>query len=388
MKTLQSYLPFLLFAVCAGAQTPTATVVGRVMDRSGSAVMAATVRVRNVDTNEMRTIATGAGGDYTVPALAPGNYEVSVEKTGFKLLRQEHLVLQVGQTARVDASLQLGSTSQSVDVEAVVPLVNTETAARGEVIAPAELTQMPLNGRDFNDLAFMVPGVQAAEQGSKGSPYVVNGARADASNVTIDGFNDQNPRDAGAQARPPLEALQEFKLQTSGYSAEYGRLAGGVVTMALKSGGNLLHGAVFEYLRNDLFDARNFFDAVKSKLRRNQFGASFTGPVVIPRLYDGHDKTFFLASWESFRGVAGSSQLGVIPSDLERQGDFSQSFGSNGKLVALKDPLSTAACTAAGGPGCFPGNVIPAGRISPIARQLAGIFPSPNATGANNYRAN
>src|SRR5207248_684362 len=277
-----------------------------------------------------RIVETQAGGEYTVPSLNPGNYEVAVEKTGFKQLRQEHLVLQVGQTARVDAALQLGATSQSVDVEAAVPLVNTETSSRGDVIAPAELTQMPLNGRDFNDLAFLVPGVQAAEQGGKGSPYVVNGARADASNVTIDGFNDQNPRDAGAQARPPLEALQEFKLQTSGYSAEYGRLAGGVVSMALKSGGNQPHGAVFEFLRNDFFDARNFFDADKSKLRRNQFGASFNGPVVIPKIYDSRDKTFFLASWESFRGVAGTSQLGVIPTDLERRGDFSQSFGSNG----------------------------------------------------------
>src|SRR5205085_7611894 len=212
----------------------------------------------------------------------------------------EHLILQVGQTARVDAALQVGATSTSVDVEATVPLVNTETSSRGDVIAPAELTQMPLNGRDFNDLAFMVPGVQASEQGSKGSPYVVNGARADASNVVIDGFNDQNPRDAGAQARPPLDSLQEFKLQTSGYSAEYGRLAGGVVSMALRSGGNQFHGSVFEYVRNDLFDARNFFDAGKSKLRRNQFGSTVSGPIV-------RDRVFFLASWESFRGIAGSS---------------------------------------------------------------------------------
>lgn len=387
MKTLQSYLPFLPFAVCAGAQTPTATVVGRVMDPSGSAVMGATVRVRNVDTNEMRTLATSAGGDYTAPALAPGNYEVSVEKAGFKVLRQEHLVLQVGQTARVDATLQLGATSQSVDVEAAVPLMNTETSSRGDVIAPAELTQMPLNGRDFNDLAFQVPAVQAAEQGGKGSPYVVNGARADASNVTIDGFNDQNPRDAGAQARPPLEGLQEFKLQTSGFSADYGRLAGGVVSMVLKSGGNQPHGSVFEFVRNDIFDARNFFDGDKAKLRRNQFGANFTGPVIIPKLYNGHDRTFFLASWESFRGVAGSSQLGVVPTDLERAGDFSQSYGSNGKLIGLKDPLLSGSCNAPGGAACFPGNVIPANRISPIARQLAAFLPGPNAAGVNNYRA-
>src|SRR5947209_9029220 len=205
---------------------------------------------------------------------------------------------------------------------------------------------MPLNGRDFTDLAFMVAGVQPAEQGSKGAGMSINGSRADGSNVIIDGFNDQNPRDAGAQARPPLDSLQEFKLQTSGYSAEYGRLAGGVVTMALKSGGNRLHGSVFEYVRNDMFDARNFFDAGKSKLRRNQFGASASGPVVIPKLYNGHDKTFFLTSWESFRGISGSSSLGVIPSDLERAGNFSKSVDANGKVVPLKDPLASGSCTA------------------------------------------
>jgi len=178
-----------------------------------------------------------------------------------------------------------------------VPLLNTETATRGDVIAPNEILEMPLNGRDFNDLAFMVPGVQPAEQGGKGSPYVINGARADASNVVIDGLNDENPRDAGAQARPPLDSLQEFKLETSGYSAEYGRLAGGVVNMVLKSGANQVHGGVFEFVRNDLFDARNFFDADKSELRRNQFGATISGPLVIPKVYNGHDRTFYLVSW-------------------------------------------------------------------------------------------
>src|SRR5258708_14447044 len=227
---------------------------------------------------------------------------------------------------------------------------------------------MALNGRDFNDLASMVSGVQTAEEGSKGSPYVVNGARADASNVVIDGFNDQNPRDAGAQARPPLDSLQEFKLQTSGYSAEFGRLAGGVVSMALRSGGNRLHGSIFEYVRNDKFDARNFFDAGKSKLRRNQFGATVSGPVVIPKLYNGHDRTFFLVSWESYRQVQGQTQLDTVPTLLATQGNFSQSLDSSGKPIALKDPLGSV----------FPGNVIPSGRMDPGALKMLAYFPPPN----------
>jgi hypothetical protein len=378
----------LLFAGLMAAQTPAATLVGRIVDASRATVVDAAIRVRDVNTNEIRTARSSSEGEYTVSSLPPGTYEVTVEKAGFKLIRETNLELAVDQTARLDVVLQVGAVTESVEVQATVPLLNTETSSRGDVVAPREIEEMPLNGRDFNDLAFMVAGVQTAEEGGKGSPYVVNGARADASNVTIDGFNNQNPRDAGAQARPPLDSLQEFKLQTSGYSAEYGRLAGGVVTMALKSGGNQLHGSVLEYVRNDMFDARNFFDAGKSKLRRNQFGASASGPVVIPKLYNGHDKTFFLASWESFRGISGSSSLGVIPTDLERAGNFSRSLDANGKLVLIKDPLASGSCTATNSSACFPGNIIPASRFSPIAQQLLRYFPSPNFTGVNNYLAN
>ena len=388
MRTSYVALLSLLFAGLMAAQTPAATLVGRVIDASRASVVDASIRVRDVNTNEIRTARSTAEGEYTVSTLSPGTYEVTIEKAGFKTLRETALELAVDQTARLDVVLQIGAVTESVEVQATVPLLNTETSSRGDVIAPREITEMPLNGRDFNDLAFMVPGVQTAEEGSKGSPYVINGARADASNVTVDGFNNQNPRDAGAQARPPLESLQEFKLQTSGYSAEYGRLAGGVVTMALKSGGNQLHGSVFEYVRNDMFDARNFFDAGKSKLRRNQFGASASGPVVIPKLYDGHDKTFFLASWESFRGTSGSSSLGVIPTDLERNGNFSKSLDATGKVVLIKDPLASGSCTATVSSACFPGNIIPTSRFSPISQQLLQYFPSPNAAGVNNYLAN
>jgi outer membrane receptor protein involved in Fe transport len=377
----------ILFTGLAGAQTPSATLVGRVVDPTHAPIVGATIRVHNRDTNDVRTAQSQAEGEYTVASLPPGHYQVTIEHEGFKQLVQDHLILQVGQTARLDGQLQLGAVSQTVEVQATVPLLNTETGTRGDVIAPNEITEMPLNGRDFNDLAFMVAGVQNAEQSAKGSPYVVNGARADASNVTIDGLNDFNPRDAGAQARPPLESLQEFKLQTSGYSAEYGRLAGGVVTMALKSGGNEPHFTLFEYFRNDKLDARNFFDAAKSKLRRNQFGGNATGPVRIPHLYNGRNQTFFLVSWESYRSVAGSTNLGVVPSLLERQGDFSKSLDSTGKLVLLKDPLASGSCTATSAAGCFPGNKIPSNRILSAAQQIMNYFPLPNNLDVNNERA-
>jgi hypothetical protein len=191
MRTLSVALFSLLFVGSMAAQTPAASLVGRIADTSGAAIAGASIRIRDVDTNELRTARSGEEGGYAVSSLAPGTYEVMVEKQGFKLTRETSLQLAVDQTARLDIVLQIGAVTESVEVQASVPLRNTETSSRGDVVAPKEIKEMPLNGRDFNDLAFMVPGVQTAEEGGKGSPYVVNGARADASNVTVDGFNNR-----------------------------------------------------------------------------------------------------------------------------------------------------------------------------------------------------
>jgi hypothetical protein len=254
---------------------------------------------------------------------------------------------------------------------------------------------MPLNGRDFNDLAFSVAGVMPQEEGGKGTSYTANGVRSDQSNVIVEGLNNTNPRDAGAEATPPLDSLQEFKMQTSNYSAEYGRVAGGVVNMVMKRGGNQLHGGIFEFLRNDKFDSRSFFDSTtqKSELRRNQFGATVGGPVVIPHIYNGHDHTFFFASWESFRELAGSNQIGTVPSLAERglssdgitplgYFDFSKSFTTKGgTLLTPQNPLTG-----------YPDNHIPLANINPVSSALLNFFPFPStditpaATGANNYR--
>ncbi|HTD21159.1 MAG TPA: TonB-dependent receptor [Terriglobales bacterium] len=383
-KTVALLFVALLTFMLAGigmAQEPTATLVGRVTDTSHASILDAEIKIRNVNTNQVRTARSGSGGEYTVSNLLPGVYEVTIDKAGFKQLREANLELKADQTARLDAPLELGAVSQTIEVNAQVPLINTETSSKGDVVAPQEIAEIPLNGRDFNDLAFTVPGVQPGEQGAKGSAYVTNGARADASNVIIDGFNDQSARDAGVQVSPPLDALQEFKFQTSGYSAEYGRLAGGVVNMLLKSGGNRLHASLFEFVRNDMFDARNFFDlTTKNKLRRNQFGGTLTGPVVIPKLYNGHDRTFFMVSWESQRQVQGSPSITVVPTLLERQGNFSQSKGT------LKSPFKSGSCKT------FTGSQIPATCISPVSQALLNLYPLPNLdpllNGGSNYIAN
>jgi hypothetical protein len=379
------------FAACClplCGQSTDAGLVGIIRDATGAGVPAASIKVRNVDTNSLREAFSDNQGGFAVPNLRPGRYEIAVQKAGFQQLRETDLELQVNQTARLELRLQLGSLSESVEVRAQAPLLNTENAAQGDVIVAQEIQEMPLDGRNFSDLAFLVPGVQRNAQGDNASPFAIAGARSDNTNFYVDGFNNRDPRFGGAQANPSLEGMQEFKVETAGYSAEFGRLAGGVMTVVLKSGANRFHGSFFEYVRNDLFDARNYFAREKNELRRNQFGGSLNGPVRIPKLFDGRDRTFFLFTWESFREAAGSIMLSRVPMELERQGDFSQTRDAAGRLVQLKDPLLTGACSAQSQAACFPGNRIPLARMSPIALKLIHYWPAPNQPLlANNYQA-
>src|SRR5262249_24033292 len=190
---------------------------------------------------------------------------------------------QVDQVLRANIQLTVGSVNESVSVTAEVTPLNTENGAiKGDVIVQQEINDLPLDGRDFTDLAFMVPGVMPMAQGGQGSGMNINGARSDSTNYYVDGFNDRNPRGAAAQARPNMSAMQEFKMEVSGYSAEMGRMAGGVMNMVLRSGTNNYHGDVFYYVRNNVIDARAFFDEEKLKLNRHQYGATLHGPVRLP----------------------------------------------------------------------------------------------------------
>lgn len=369
---------WLVLVVFAGAlpalaQSPTATLVGRVTDTSGGVISGAALQLRNLETNQVRVLQTGADGEFTIPDLSPAGYQLVAEKPGFQRLISGGIRLQVNQVARLDLVLQVGSTTESIEVTAQVPLLNTENASRGDVISLSEIEAMPLEGRDFQDLAALIPGVAPKAQGGTGADLVFNGARSDATNFTIDGFSGHDPATGGRMANPPLDAIQEFKVQVSGYSAEYGRLSGGAMVMALKSGGNRFHGSLFEYLRNDRLDARSFFDPGKNKLRRNQFGASLDGPVRIPKLYEGRDRTFFVVTWEGYRERTGNTGMTMVPTALERQGDFSQTVDpQTGRMILLKDPLASGNCTAASQAGCFPGT---ASRRAGSTRSPPGCLP-------------
>jgi hypothetical protein len=363
---------FVFFAAIGrvAAQNPTATLVGTVLDPAGAAVEGAQIEVRNAGTNETRKAQSDMKGEFTLANLAPGTYDVTVSMDGFRTLRETGLELQLDQEARMQYHLQVGAVSEKIEVTASVPLINTENASKGDVMVSEEMVEMPLDGRSFSDLAFLMPSVVpsvAVSGGGFQSNFVTNGQRGDNVNFVIDGFNNRNPRDGSPQAAPNLDAMQEFKMETTGYSAESGRTAGGLMTMVLKSGGNQVHGTLFEFLRNSDMDARNFFATQKPELRRNQFGGTISGPVYIPKLYNGRNRTFFLFSWESYRQVLGSPAFGVVPTAAARQGSFAS---------AIRDPLN--------GNAAFPGNQIPASRMSPAALNIQNFYPAANYAGVNN----
>src|SRR5271166_5321709 len=273
-----SALAFLA-ALPLTAQTPTASVVGRVLDASGGVVPGVTIKVTNKDTNQTYTGASTGAGDYTIPYLTPGPYTLEADGRGFSTYKHSSFTLEVDQEQRIDIRLEVGSTSQTVTVVETPEALNTESGSRGEVTSNAELTEMPLNGRNYSDLAYLTGGVVPKGDGGDGQ-FAVNGARADNISFLVDGMNNTQRRNTTVMVSPPLEGIQEFKLITSGFQAEYGRFAGGMLSMVTKSGGNRLRGSLYEFLRNDVLDARNFFDAGKSKLIQNQFGATVSGPVV------------------------------------------------------------------------------------------------------------
>ncbi len=370
----------LLFAAipfCLLAQD--ATVAGTVTDSAQAFVPGVHIEVLNVDTGIVRTIQTGQEGSFTITNLPPGRYELIAEHPGFRTYRRSGLVLEIGQTVRGVIELALGPVLESVEVSAQnVAVLNTDNGAvKGDVIVQTEIMNLPLDGRDFTDLAFLVPGVLPNAEGATGGFASVNGARADSTNYYVDGFSALNARRGEASVRPNLGAIEEFRMEVSGLDASIGRMGGGSMNMVMRSGTNRYHGDIFEYVRNNVVDARSFFDQQKLKLNRHQFGATLHGPVQIPKLYDGHNKTFFMFSWESYRQLVGQTSISTVPTLLERQGDFSQSFGaSGGAPLKVTDPLSKAQ---------FPGNVIPTSRFHPIAVKLLAYYPLPNRANRNNY---
>ena len=362
----------------AEAQVSLTSVSGVVADEGDAVIPGASAVALNVETGIESVVETNEVGYYTIIGLVPGSYELRVSADGFRRFVRSGLELETGQNLRIDVNLEIGALTESVTVSAAAPSINVERGAvKGDVIVYEEIQDLPLPGRDFANLAFLVPGVLPSGRG-QGSFASVNGARPDQTNFYVDGVSNRNPVNGGAQVRPPLDAVEEFRVETSGFSAEYGGFSGGIIGVTMRSGTNQVHGSIFEYMRNEAVDARGFFDEERLKLRRNQFGGTLGGPIV-------RNKSFILGSFESRIQSIGRTRLGNVPSAMERAGDFSESLdlragSSSGQLrnVFLNDPDRAGACNQRIKRGCFPNMVIPASRMDPIALGLADFYPLPN----------
>ena len=406
-------------AVAATAQVTTGTIVGTVSDSNG-VVPSATVNIREVNKNTTSAYVTDDTGTYTAPFLTPGTYTVEVNVQGFKKWIREGVILQVNQRARVDVMLEVGGVEETTTVIAEAPLLRTDSSEVGTVIEERAIKELPLNGRNFATLVYLTPGItpgQANENLSGASTFNPRGAsnfnalghQANANAWLIDGIDNNEYTFNTVIIAPSVEQVREFKVLSGVFSAEFGRGAG-VVSVATKSGSNMLHGTAFEYVRNDAFDARNFFvrkvarpDGTlqvdpKPPLDRHQFGGAIGGAVVLPGLYDGHNRTFFFADYAGLKETRGQVFVNTVPTARTRTGDFSDFRDANGNLILIYDPLTTrlnpnfnsSQPVSASNPQFlrdpFPGNVIPQNRLNQIGLNVASIYPTPNGPGNfNNY---
>jgi hypothetical protein len=409
-------LSLIIFGGNVAAQTFKANVVGQVADSAGAAVPNATVSITQTATNQSQTVTTDGEGNFTISQLDPGSYTLRVEAANFKVLEQTNLVLETNQSARLSLTLEAGNVSETVTVEAVAPIINTETSSKGEVIVEKQVQELPLNGRNFTDLALLTPGVyKRPADDDQGEGLATSGTRTDASNFILDGINNRSDRNANIGVNTSVDSIREFRVETSSYSAEFGRTAGAQINVVSKSGTNRFSGSLFEYVRNDVFDAKNALafdvsgtpdDESKKVLRRNQFGGTVGGPLPFfnfgdggPVFTSGKDRTFFFLSYEGTRERRSATSIQTAPNAAWLLGDFRNVRGAGndgilgnaddtGRVLCLQ---RTAVLNAAARVECPTQNVIPFSPLasnpnivtaSPIALQILRFVPAANITGS------
>ena len=336
---------------------------------------------------------SGSEGYYTAPLLPPGKYQVAVQKEGFRPVTRTGITLNVNQALRIDFMLEVGSVSESVSIQAETPLVQTADTTVGSVIENKRIVDLPLNGRSAFSLAGLAPGVNPTGGGA--TPHI-SGSQTSTSEVQIDGAVDVSPGAIGGLNRrvyePQVDSVEEFSVQVNGLAAEYGRFAGGVINVVTKSGTNQFHGTGYDFLRNSKLDANNFYanraGRPKSAFKRNQFGGTVGGPVWIPGLYSGRDKTFFFVGYEKTIARSQAVFTTTVPTAEWKAGDFSNLRTAAGQPIVIYDPL-----TGREDPlqptrfvrQPFEGNRIPSSRVDPVAANVLKYFPAPNATPTNPY---
>jgi hypothetical protein len=378
---------FLALAAPAVAQLEQARITGTVRDSSGAVIPRARITMLHEETNVEHAAETNELGTYLSVPLRVGAYRVSASADGFKRAVRGGVMLRIQETVLVDFTLEVGALTESVEVTAAPPLLETTDVSQGQVIDNKKVVDLPLNGRDFLALAGLSSGAfpVVGQKGSTG--FSANGLRTELNNYMLDGLDNNMHQQAytGGQAQavePSVDAIQEFKVQTSAYSAEFGNNMGAVVNVTLKSGTNHLRGTLFEFVRNDKFDAKNFFDSPDAPIppyKQNQFGGTVGGPIL-------RNKTFFFGDYEGRRQHTSGTVLSTVPTELERTGDFSQSYKGAARVV-IYDPATYNKANNTRQP--FANNVIPAARLDLVGRAAAGLYPLPNRSGTvNNFLYN
>ncbi|HEV2762650.1 MAG TPA: carboxypeptidase regulatory-like domain-containing protein, partial [Pyrinomonadaceae bacterium] len=414
----------LAFALPLFAQEFRASLTGHITDPAGAAVPGATVKVRSQQTGQESTATTSEDGSYNIPSLLPGMYTVTVEAAGFKTASSENLELHVNDKATLDLALEVGQVSDVVTVNAgEIALLERDTATRGQVIENRRIVELPLNGRNPIMLATLAPGVQfngnpqftRPFDNGDNAQFSINGGVQRHNEFLLDGAPNNAVTDAdNARTRssnniayvPPVDATQEFKVQTNSYDASFGRTGGGVINVSTRGGGNEFHGTLYEFARRYQLEANDPASKAAGRPRfardpvtgenlgghlLDQYGGNVGGPIFVPRFGEGgrsfangRDRAFFFVAYERYREMLPAPRVVNVPTALERQGNFSQSG------ITIYDPLTTRPDPA--NPGRFirdpfPGNIIPANRLNPVGLAIANAFPLPN-TGAAGARFN
>ena len=378
-----------LLTLSAAAQVEQGRFVGRIADPQDASVTGALVKITNTGTNISQTAITDGSGNYVITPVQAGTYSLSVTATGFQTISTSNIEVQVGQVVREDLHLRVGASNVVVEVTTASPLLTTDSATIGQVITNQQLTALPLNGRGYYRLAELTPGaalLPATGNSLAIRPEIVNGntisgIRGSAISFLLDGVDVSEQHQGGTFIQTSIDALQEFSVQQSPYTAEYNR-GGAFFNATTKSGTNSYHGGVFEFLRNNIFDARNYFSQTRAILKRNQFGGDIGGPLSIPHLYSGRNKTFFFVDYEGQRLRQGLVESGIVPTNAQRAGDFTAPG-----LKTIYDPLTTNSSGVRTQISCAGVlNMICPSRIVPQATAVLAYYPQANV-GTTSFQA-
>lgn len=380
---------FLFLAIAAGtasAQVDTGVITGTVHDQAGAVLPEAKVVFTDEAAGVSLNATTGPQGNFASPPLKPGSYSVTVQANGFKSQTLNGIRLQVQDRLSFDFKMSIGAVDQNVVVTDESPTLQTETSSLGQVISSETMTELPLNGRDYLQLATLSTGVVGTSSGTNGNSggsstggldsFAANGARGTLNNFLLDGIDNNSNDNGGVVLRTNVDAIQEFKVQTNGYSAQFGRSGGAVINAVVKSGTNKLHGDAFEFFRNSVLDAKGYFEsptAKKASFKQNQYGGVLGGPII-------KDKLFWFGDYQGTSVRTPVTWISTVPTAAERAGDF-----SDPAIGTIYDPATYDVATGSRNP--FPDNVIPADRIDALAQRYVNLYPLPNQPGlSNNYR--